>query len=158
MATLRERFLRYVTKPYGKDGCWIWIGCIQKCKGKGGGYGKIGEGGRGSRTLLAHRVAYQLFIGPIPDGMEVDHACHDATVCVSGTECLHRRCVNPSHLRLLSHPANMARGRKALQTHCLQGHEFTEENTYIDLRGHRTCRRCHTYRETARAKRRKAAA
>lgn len=151
MTSLMERFLRYATKPHGKDGCWIWAGCIQKCKGRGGGYGKLGAGGRTGKTLLAHRVAYELFIGPIPHGLEVDHDCHDATICTVSNECPHRRCVNPSHLKLLSHSANMARGRQSVKTHCVHGHEFSEENTYFNARGHRGCRTCHRNRMRAAA-------
>ncbi len=109
----------------------------------------------------AHRSAYELFIGPIPDGFTVDHECHNRDeTCPGGPSCLHRRCVNPEHLAVKSNGANSHASPNTLQslnaakTHCIHGHEFTEENTYL-RRGKRGCRRCRSdARERYRAARR----
>jgi hypothetical protein len=98
---------------------------------------------------IAHRVSYEEWHGPIPPEFHVDHICHnDAAArgkCAGGYGCLHRGCVNPMHLEAKSHQDNMlasaltapGRGLKghatvqASKTHCPQGHEYTEQNTYI---------------------------
>jgi hypothetical protein len=85
-APLEVRFWAKVDKT--KD-CWNWTASRGTA-----GYGQIGIGGRYGRPHLAHRVAYELEIGPIPDGMQVDHICHN------------RICVNPSHLRLATNKEN----------------------------------------------------
>ena len=75
--SLEERFWRYVHKT---DGCWLWTGTLG-----GKGYGSIRASGNGSgrRMLYAHRVAYELQCGPVPDGMYVCHHC-DNPLCVRG--------------------------------------------------------------------------
>ena len=107
--------------------CWIWTAATAQ------GYGRINAGGRGV-PLQAHRVAYELLVGPIPEGLELDHLCRD------------RRCVNPQHLEPVTHRENLLRapssnGRKE---RCKRGHEFDAENTIRRTRaeGGRECRRC----------------
>jgi len=123
------------------NGCWLWTGYIQ-----GDGYGMYvrGTAHLGTRRQsLAHRLAYEAFVGPIPQGYELDHVCRV------------RRCVNPDHLRVVTHRANMqATPRK---THCRRGHEYTPENTYYFPSGTYRCRQCHRdlNRDWARAKRAK---
>jgi hypothetical protein len=80
---------------------------------------------------MAHRVAYELVIGQIPAGLELDHLCRNVV------------CVNPAHLEPVTRAENMRR-RSAAQTHCKHGHEFTPENTYYYWHGgrHRACRAC----------------
>jgi HNH endonuclease len=115
------------------DGCWEWTGARD-----GGGYGQISTGSRtdGSRRLVkAHRVTYEFFVGPIPDDLEIDHLCN------------RHWCVNPAHLNPVTHQQNTARwadefSPNARKTHCIWGHPFNEENTYIRPNGNRTCRTC----------------
>lgn len=94
------------------------------------GYGKIGYG---RNTQLAHRVAYELLVGPIPEGLELDHKCRV------------RCCWNPAHLEPVTHLENMSRGKHAKATHCKHGHKYNDENTYR-FRGSRHCRQCHRNR------------
>lgn len=85
------------------------------------------------RGRSAHRLAYEIAFGPIPDGMTVDHTCFNPP------------CVNFEHLRLLTNRENARNQRSAHASHCLHGHEFTPENTYIRTAaggGRRQCRLC----------------
>jgi hypothetical protein len=151
-----DRLLSKVDVPASWLTCWTWKGhVIPK------GYGQIYVGGRMKR---AHRVAYELAIGPIPEGMNLDHLCHTRdSSCSGGDSCLHRRCVNPLHLEPVSARDNTHRStvaiaaQNAAKTHCPQGHEYTPENTYVwaDAPGaSRHCRTC--ARERARSRTRKA--
>lgn len=87
------------------------------------GYGCVIDDGH---QVLAHRAAYELTRGPIPDGMELDHLCQNPP------------CVNPGHLEPVTHAENM---RRAMSTHCINGHEYTPENTGKGGTGGRN-RRC----------------
>lgn len=129
--------------------CWPWTGYIDK-----GGYGYFG-------SRRAHRYSYELHFGPIPAGLYLDHLCHSRDLtCRAGDNCPHRRCVNPAHLEAVTPRENTVRGLSAaglnaFKTHCLRGHEFTPENTYVikptELQpsGARGCREC---RRAARAR------
>jgi hypothetical protein len=106
--------------------CWIWTG------GTARGYGRFWAGQ--GKKALAHRYAYELIVGPIPDGLELDHLCRVVL------------CINPSHLEPVTHQVNQQRGfspvrQQAEQTHCLRGHLFDEKNTRV-RRGRRECRAC----------------
>jgi HNH endonuclease len=108
-----------------ESGCWEWTAA------KTVGYGRFADKGR---TLLAHRVAYELLIGPIPEGLQIDHLCRNPS------------CVNPAHLEPVTSRENLLRGvgepaRNAAKTHCPQGHEYSPENTYA-YRGMRMCVEC----------------
>lgn len=96
----------------------------------------------GVRPLLAHRVAYEFWVGPIPAEAVIDHLCRN------------RGCVNPDHLEAVTEQTNIRRGvgpsaRHAVQSHCLNGHPFSEENTYVDPKGRRECRTCKMDRRRA---------
>lgn len=120
--TLEERFWGMVT-PTGF--CWEWRGSLRD------GYGKINvAGSRGGRIATAHRVAYEMLIGPIPEGMQIDHLCRN------------RACVNPDHLEPVSAQENMARGAWARRNKCRKGHLLTGDNVRIRPDGARACRAC----------------
>lgn len=111
----------------GEDECWEWT-----ASRTGDGYGNIRVNGR---SLRAHRLVYELEIGRIPPGLELDHLCRN------------RACCNPAHLEVVSHQENVLRGASmtavnARKTHCPQGHPYDEANTWISSVGHRQCRAC----------------
>lgn len=95
--------------------------------------------------IYAHRYAYEVYVGDIPTGMQVDHRCHtDDTTCPGGAECPHRRCCNPAHLELVTNAENTLRQRhaKRLTESCPQGHPYSDDNTVYWKDGKRRCRAC----------------
>ena len=81
--TTEERFWEKVDKT---GDCWLWMAaCVS------GGYGQFRHGGK---RVIAHRLAFEWEHGEIPEGLQVDHRCHD------------RRCVRPEHLRLVTNAQN----------------------------------------------------
>ncbi len=112
--------VRFWTKVEFTDTCWLWTANTSNK-----GYGSFWEAG--STWFLAHRYAYEFCVGPIPEGLDLDHLC------------LTRNCVLPDHLEPVTHVENARRVRK---DHCRRGlHLFTEENTRV-YRGKRECLAC----------------
>lgn len=138
-----DRFIAKV-EPL-QNGCWRWTAGHQV-----GGYGVFWDGGRLNR---AHRTAYELLIGDIPDWLVIDHLCRTP------------ECVNPLHLEPVTTRENLLRGvgltsRNAQATHCRQGHPFTPENTYArGTHGRwRGCRECHRLKRARQYRDKKVAA
>lgn len=97
--TLLERLERRSVRDE-ETGCWLWLGyCLPN------GYGRIAQGHSNPRYV--HRVAYELLVGPIPDGLLLDHECHNTDLrCLGGDSCGHRRCWNPAHLETVTYLVN----------------------------------------------------
>lgn len=127
--TPAKRFWAKVTATNDK-GCWLWTGATNGKKT----YGMVATSP--GRTGPAHRVSYEWAGGHIPEGWDVDHLCR-VTLCV-----------RPDHLEAVPHRVNIMRGvgfaaTNAMKTHCVNGHEFTPENTVTwGNRGGRTCLEC----------------
>ena len=108
----------------GPNGCIIWTGGTNDKN-----YGQISVNGERHYT---HRLSYELYVGPIPDGAVPDHTCHTKDrSCAGGPTCPHRRCINPHHLEPVSSGENTRRGEPANRTHCPQGHPYDEVNTRV---------------------------
>ena len=119
---LIDRLLRQIS-PEPNTGCWLWTGPVT-----GGGYGQISIGRRIDGFRPAHRVSYELHVGPIPAGLDLDHLCRV------------KICVNPAHLEPVTRRENLMRGNavgqgtlagsrasvaaKLSMTHCRKGHEY----------------------------------
>jgi hypothetical protein len=98
---IAQRFAALLAQHGDSNACWLWTGTIDK-----DGYGRGG-------AKQAHRLSYEFFVGQIPDGLQIDHTCHDPTVCRGGSWCSHRSCVNPAHLEPVTHGENTRRGATA---------------------------------------------
>lgn len=114
------------------NGCWIWTG--------GGGLASnpYGYFWNGEREQVAHRFAYELLVGEIPEGLTLDHLCETPL------------CVNPADLEPVTRAENTRRGSGAMvsaaqrkaRSHCKNGHLLDDANTYVDATGVRSCRTC----------------
>jgi|SRR5271157_3784042 len=138
--TLEERLLSKLNKngpvPECRPDlgpCWIWTGCVNDQ-----GYGQIAVTVGVGIVIrrYTHIVSYETYVGPIPEGLELDHLCRT------------RRCANYKHLEPVTRRVNLLRGvgetaKNAAKTSCIHGHPYTEENTYHrpDKNG-RMCRAC----------------
>lgn len=140
-ASLMEFFLVRIEKT---ETCWLWKGFINQK-----GYGKTRP--LGYKNIAAHRLAFELFRGPIPSGLTLDHLCRN------------RSCVNPSHLEPVTAGENTLRGNTVTginlrKTHCKCGSLFSEKR---DSNGGRVCIVCkrrndNAYRKRLREKQRAA--
>jgi len=119
---LPDRFWAKVDRR-GPDECWEWQGGRTM-----GGYGRFEMPGQRGRGTGAHRVAYQLLVGPIPDGLTLDHLCRN------------KPCVNPAHLEPVTAEENLRRQGRT-RTVCRNGHPRTPENIVV-WQGVRRCRPC----------------
>ena len=141
MIPVEDRFFRHVVVNL-ETGCWNWASSKTLH-----GYGTFND--KNYKTTLAHRWSFLHFVGDIPNGREIDHLCRN------------RACVNWKHMELITHRENLLRGNSistqhAKQTHCINGHEFTVENTILRKAG-RDCRICHRLADKASKNRRKEA-
>lgn len=144
--SVEDRFWTRVDRSTAPDGCWVWLGSVNNS-----GYGSIRIKPKPAGPTLVHCYAYELLVGPIPDGFEIDHQCNNT------------RCVNPDHLQLATHPDNCKRGDLGLvwaahqrsKTHCPQGHPYDLLNTYYDKNGGRQCRICRLAHAQASKRRRR---
>ncbi len=113
MTELPQRFYDKIVPASGD--CWRWTAAKDMF-----GYGRFNLDGKNRH---AYRVAYEALVGPLPEGLELDHLCRIPS------------CVNPDHLEPVTHKENVRRGNgpaaiNAKKTHCKHGHKFTAENTY----------------------------
>lgn len=108
--------------------CWLWTAAKNR-----GGYGVINRGRR-EGVAIVHRAVWELLVGPIPEGTELDHVCRI------------RACCNPDHLEPVTRAVNVARGARRAgaqrKTHCKNNHRFTPENTLPNGPRGRACRKC----------------
>lgn len=109
--------------PEPNTGCWLWSGGTTK-----GGYGNTKVH---YRSLNTHRLAYEVLVGPVPHGLELDHVCRVPACC------------NPEHLEPVTHMENLRRSpiHPGGGTHCGRGHRFTEADR-LPGRKSRRCRAC----------------
>lgn len=110
--------------------CWLRVHSIRP-----NGYAGVHLAGVGQ--MYAHRVAYEHMVGPIPDGLDLDHLCR------------RRNCINPAHLDPVTRKVNIQRATDRIVT-CPRGHDYDAGNTYIDPKGHRRCRECKRQLDRAR--------
>lgn len=132
-----ERFWSKVQSTLSGE-CWLWAASVDR-----DGYGKFGQPTGG--WVRAHRWAYEHLVGPIPDGLVIDHLCRV------------RSCVNPSHMEPVTPRENTERGLRHDPNQCKYGHEYTPDNVYRRPDGWRECRICkrtlkRQYRERKKAR------
>lgn len=132
---------RFWAKVQVGDDCWEWTASFGSH-----GYGSFWPGkdadGKNLPMVTAPRYAYELLVGAVPEGLQIDHLCRN------------RRCVRPAHLEVVTPGENVRRGLAgSLVTHCPQGHEYTPANTARQANRSggmsRVCRQCHRERQRA---------
>ena len=97
------------------ESCWLW-----QASKDSKGYGQVRLGARPGKLKYVHRLSYEMLVGPIKDGMVIDHLCKVPN------------CLNPEHLEQVTQAENVRRGKGngyREKTHCIRGNEFTPENT-----------------------------
>lgn len=124
--TVEERFMRRVDKS--PSGHWMWTGSTAS-------QGRYGVFFKGGKNMPAHRAAWEIWQGAIPEGHVIDHLCRQTL------------CVRPEHLEPKTQQMNILAGTapaalNAAKTHCHKGHAFTIDNTRVTPGGRRVCRAC----------------
>jgi len=131
---LEARLWPFIDKQ--PDGHWIWTR-----RANSSGYGTLTVDGR---SVMVHRLVYELLVGPIPERWTIDHLCRI------------RLCCNPEHLEPVTYDENVRRAlaaykaRMDARTHCVHGHPWDEVNTYVNGSGSRQCRQCRIDRRKGR--------
>jgi hypothetical protein len=144
MEQIKFKLINFFSKTSISDVCWIWTGSktAQNRNGKllYGQFCAFNEKYGFNKSSLAHRIIYEAFYGEIKRGLQVDHLCNNTF------------CVNPFHMKAVTPLENNERSTSPTainkrKTHCIHGHEFTPENTYIHKqRNGRHCRSCQANR------------
>jgi HNH endonuclease len=125
--TLEERFWAKVEKT---ETCWLWTASKFS-----NGYGQFQTP---AKNNLAHRLSYELTVGPVPDGLQLDHLCRNVA------------CVRPDHLEPVTCQVNITRGlvpivsgeHNRVKTHCPDGHPYSGDNLHVNAAGSRVCLTC----------------
>lgn len=137
MTATVERFWAKVDRR-GPDECWPWTAGRNRRRGdhQYGTYVLWNHETLKDEPWLAHRLAYTLLVGPIPEGLVIDHLCRQTLCC------------NPLHMEPVTQAENVRRGdsiwaQNARKTHCVHGHPLSGENLHVDPKtGTRHCKTC----------------
>lgn len=128
---------RLLSKVDARNYHWLWTGAKNDK-----GYGQLNVVGQDEiqRRVYAHRLSYELFVSPIPEGKELDHLCRLPA------------CICPWHLEAVTHQVNVLRGFStaaihARKTRCINGHELSGQNVWINSKNSRVCLTCRRNRD-----------
>lgn len=127
LSYLPPRFQKKII-PVTESGCWLWL-----ANATPKGYGRTRLNGK---ETYSHRAVYEILVGPIDEGLEIDHLCRV------------RECCNPAHLEPVTTRVNSLRSgsfcaKNKRKTHCPSGHPYAGDNLHILPNGHRKCKTCH---------------